>query len=329
MLTAERHEYPDTDALVEDYIARGWTDGLPVIPPTPERVERFLAAAGIEGDEILGSVPTREVVCTAEATAINAVMAGCLPEYFPVVVAAVRAHLNERANCHSTTGTLTGAAHAVIVNGPIRREIELQCADACMGPGFRANATIGRALRLVIRNVCKAIPGGLDRATFSTPLRYSYCFGEDEEATTWTPLHVQRGFAPEDSAVTVQSVVRASGFWDTKSRTAEGVLETIIKSLRFFGVTGDAFVGDDVNVVLVFGVEHRRYLEDQGWSKERIQEYLLPRITAPAEHEQDWPVRVKKPEGILIVAAGGVGMAETWALFPHLASAVTERVVQP
>ena len=180
-LEAERHAFSDYDALLESYYERGWTDGMPVVPPTPEKVEEFLGVAGLAPNDVLGRVPTREVTCTAEQAAINAVMAGCRPDYFPAVVAAVRAHLEEKGNCHSTTGTLSGASQCLIINGPIRGEIGVASQAGCFGPGFRANATIGRALRLVIRNVCRAIPGFLDRASFSTPARYSFCFGEDEE----------------------------------------------------------------------------------------------------------------------------------------------------
>ncbi|MFP8876529.1 MAG: TlpA family protein disulfide reductase, partial [Myxococcota bacterium] len=226
VLNADRHEYPDLDALYDDYVERGWTDGLPVVPPSPEKVARFLASAGLEADEILGEVPTREVVVTAEHAAINAVMAGCRAEYMPVVVAAVRAHLHEKANCHSTTGTLSGAAQIVVVNGPVRRELDVQCEGACFGPGWRANATIGRALRLVIRNVCRAIPGFLDRASFSSPLRYSFCFGENEEASDWQPLHVERGFAASESTVTVHSTMTFMPCVDFTSRSPENVCES-------------------------------------------------------------------------------------------------------
>ncbi len=123
MLTASRHEYADLDDLLDDYHRRGWTDGLPVVPPTPERVEAFLAAGGVDAAGVIGTVPTRDVVVTGEHVAINAVMAGCAPEYMPVVLATVRAHLDEMANCHSTTGTLSGAAQMVVVNGPVRTEL--------------------------------------------------------------------------------------------------------------------------------------------------------------------------------------------------------------
>jgi hypothetical protein len=321
-----RSEWPDEETFREAAHDRGWTDGLPVVPATPERVAACLATVGLAADAVLGAVPTREVTVTAELAAVNAVMAGCLPEHFPVVVAAVRAHLDEHGNCHSTTGTLSGAAHAVIVNGPVCAELGIASGAGCLGPGFRANASIGRALRLVIRNACRAVPGGLDRATFSWPLRYSFCFGEDETVPGWRPLHVQRGHAPDESAVTVHSVMRMISAWDSTSRTPEGVCDSLVAETRVHGMSGDAFLGDGINVVYVVGKEHQRFFVDAGWSKERMQEYLWPRLTAPTAAPRDRWVNLGSPANILIVGAGGAGMAETWILFPHLAWAVTRPV---
>jgi hypothetical protein len=323
VLRAERHEYGSYDALLEDYYARGWTDGLPVVAPTPEKVADFLGAAGLQGDAVLGEVPTREVTVTAEHAAINAVMAGCRPEYMPVVAAAVRAHLHEKGNCHSTTGTLSGAAQAVIVNGPVRGKIGVECGAGCFGPGFRANATIGRALRLVVRNACRAVPGVLDRASFSNAMRYSFCFGENEEESPWQPLHVERGLAREQSAVTVASVFYLQSAMDFASRTPEALLESILAVLRRQGVASDRWLGDGTNVVLVVGPEHMRYFAEAGWSKDDMRAYLWSRFFENGENV----VGLGRPEGLLIVAAGGPGMAETWILFPHLAWAITERVV--
>jgi hypothetical protein len=325
-LTAPQHEYADYDALLEDYYERGWTDGLPVVPPSPEKVEHFLAVAGLGPDDVLGTVPTREVIVTAEHAAINAVMAGCRPEYFPVVVAALRAHLDEMGNCHSTTGTLSGAIQVIVVNGPIRHQIGIASGQACFGPGFRANATIGRALRLVIRNVCRAIPGFLDRASFSSPMRYSFCFGENEEASNWRPLHVQRGFAPDQSTATVHSMMRFASATDYTSRTPEAVLDTIVANLRYYGVSGDPWLGDKHNIMLVLGTEHHRYFIEGDWSKEQMQEYLWPRITQPTTGPTDRMVNMGHPENILIVAAGGAGMGETWMFLPHLALAITRQI---
>ena len=326
ILRAERHEYTDPAALVDDYHERGWTDGLPVVPPTPELVEDFLDAAGLDSDHEIGAVPTREVTVTAEHVAINAVMAGCRRDYMPVVAAAVRAHLREKGNCHSTTGTLSGAAQAVIINGPVRHELDVACTSGCFGPGFRANATIGRALRLVIRNVCRSVPGFLDRASFSTPARYSFCFGEDEEGSDWLPLSVERGVPAGTSAVTVHSLMTLTSALDLTSRTPEGILDSIVRELRARGTAGDQWLGDDTNVVLVVGPEHRRFLVDAGWSKTDVRSYLWERATAATDRGPS-PVRIGKPEGLLVVAAGGPGMAETWLLLPHLALAITEPVV--
>jgi hypothetical protein len=322
-LHAPRHEYRDYSELLDDYYERGWTDGLPVVPPTPALVDEFLAVAELAPEVVIGEVPTRAVVVTAEHVAINAVMAGCRSEYMPVVVAAVRAHLREKGNCHSVTGTLSGAAQAVVVNGPARLRLDVNSKAGCFGPGWRANATIGRALRLVIRNVCRAVPNFLDRATYSTPARYSFCFGEDEEGSSpWVPMSVERGIPAGVSAVTVHSVMTMSSALDLTSRSAEGVLDSIAAHIRTRGVATDEWLGIDNTVMLVMGPEHRRFLIDAGWSKDDARNYLFPILK-----EGERPVRIGKPEGILIVGAGGPGMSETWVLFPHLAWAITEPVV--
>jgi len=325
-LQAPRHEYRDYADLLEDYYERGWTDGLPVVPPTPDLVDEFLAAAGLEPGAIVGTVPTREVTVTAEHVAINAVMAGCRSDYMPVVVAAVRAHLHEKGNCHSTTGTLSGAAQVVVINGPARTRLDVNCTAGCFGPGWRANATIGRALRLVIRDVCRAVPNFLDRGTFSTPARYSFCFGEDEEGSPWLPLSVERGIPAGTSAVTVHSLMMMAPSTDFVSRTPEGILDSLARSIRQRGTAGDVWLGDDTNVMVVMGPEHRRYLVEAGWSKADARAYLWPRLKADPQPGEG-QVKLGKPEGLLLVAAGGPGMAESWILFPHLAWAITEPVV--
>jgi len=327
-LNADQHTFSDYSSLIEAYHERGWTDGLPVVPPTEANVRSFLDHTGLAPDDILGGVPTREVTCTAEHAAINAVMAGCKPEYFPVVVAAVRAHLEEKGNCHSTTGTLSGASQCLIINGPIRQELDVASRAGCFGPGFRANATIGRALRLIIRNVCRAIPGFLDRASFSTPARYSFCFGEDEEESPWTPLHVERGFPAETSTATVHAVMTMVAASDSRSRNPEGVMDSIVKEARLRGAGGDKWLGDELNIVLVVGPEHRRYFAESGMSKSQMRDYLWPRMTKKSGNGER-RLKLGKPDNILIVSAGGPGMAETWLLLPHLALAITKQVDLP
>jgi hypothetical protein len=316
----------DTDAAaVEDYFELGLTDGLPVIPPTVERVSQFLAVAGLAPDEVLGEVPTRRVVVTADKVAANAVMAGCRPEYFPTVLAAVRGLLSTKGNAHSTTASLAGPAHAVIVNGPVRGEIGVASGQACFGPGFRANATIGRALRLVIRNAVRSVPGELDRATFSSPLRYSLCFGEDEEASDWTPLHVQRGFDPADSVVTLQSVTRLADVVENDP-TPEGILGAIVDRARSYGMGRDEWCGDDRGVVVVIGLEHRQRLVRGGWDKPAIAEYLWSRCNAPAVSRYDNRVTLAGPDNVLVVTAGGPGIPVSWLILPHLSNPISQRI---
>ena len=324
-LTSATFTHEDYAHAVEAYYDAGYTDGLPVIPPTAEAVEAMLAAAGLHGPEVLGEVPTRNVVVTAEKTAVNAVMAGCLPEYFPVVVASVRALLQPLANCHSTTATLVGAAHALIVNGPVRDQLGIVSGQACMGPGFRPNATMGRALRLVIRNVCRTVPGVLDRASFSWPLRYSFCFGENEESSDWTPLHVLHGYHRDDSVVTVMSVydLRKAG---EVSPEPDVILEKISETARLHWFPVDEFVGDARGIVVVIGAEHQRRLLDGGWTKEAVQARLFERMTRPTTGKYNLHVSLATPANVLVVAAGGPGVPETEVLMPHLAAPTHEKI---
>jgi len=324
-LSSSTLDHDGWSEAVETYIDNGWTDGLPVIPPTPDAVSGMLAAGGLSGTDVLGTIPTRSISVSAEKVAINAVMAGCKPEYFGVVVAAVKALLQPIGNAHSTTATLAGSAHAVIVNGPIRRQIGLECGQACLGPGFRANATIGRALRLVIRNVFRTVPGVLDRASFSWPLRYSFCFGENEEFSDWTPAHVLMGYRPEDSVVTVMSVLRFLQATEFEPEP-DAILSTIAETARLYGMPVDAFVGDRRGIVVIVGPEHHRRLLDDGWTKQAVQSRLFEQMTQPEAGKWDKQVIMASPDNIVIVAAGGPGLAQSQLIMPHLAAPTHERI---
>lgn len=343
-LTQPQEDYASYGALLEAYHASGWTDGLPIVPPTPEKTVEFLKVVGLAPRDVVGTVPTRELTVSAEQLAINAVMAGCRPEYMPVVLAAARAHLSPKGNCHSTTATLAGAVHLVLVNGPVRNELGILCREGCFGAGSRANATIGRALRLMIRNACHAVPGFVDRATFSHPGRYSACFGEDEEGgmrdegAPWLPLHVERGFAPETNVVTVYALTDYYAYRDTGRATPESLLDGLIRSARSRPISEDEHAGEDRAVLFVFCPEHRDFLIRSGWSKQRVREYLFPRLVAPHTHgagiEDTWgmvPMAgvgesrfcIPREQGILIVGAGGRGQSASWIFYPHLAAAVS------
>jgi hypothetical protein len=333
-LRAEQHRYPDYHALLEDYFQRGWTDGLPIVPPTPGLVSRFLEAAGMRGDEVLGEVSTRDITVTAEHAAINAVMAGCRPEYMPVVLAAARMMMQPDANAHCVTASLTGAAQVLIINGPLRQQLDVNCDLGCFGPGWRANATIGRALRLFIRNACNAVPGSLDRAAFSQPARYSFCFGENEDASPWLPLHVERGFRAEQSTVSLWSTltpleIRVSP--PEPQKILDALYDTIVHQhglwIRHYGV------GDHCDLILVLCKEHAECLAAAGWTKQTVRQHLwdrllTTRVPPPDANSQD-TMRLGTPEDIHLVVAGGYGYFVSWMLTPHCGLLLTSSIEQP
>ncbi|HUJ75183.1 MAG TPA: hypothetical protein VL359_10010, partial [bacterium] len=193
----------DAQALIEAYYARGWTDGLPVVPPSEAAVGDMLAAVGLKGREVVGEVAARHAVVTADKVAINAVLAGCLPEYMPVVLAAVKALCHPDYGYHGPATSTGGSSAVVIVNGPVAARLGINAQDNVFGQGWRANATIGRAVRLVMMNVLNTRPGVLDRSTLGSPGKYAFCFAENEAESPWEPLHVERGFKREESTVTL------------------------------------------------------------------------------------------------------------------------------
>jgi hypothetical protein len=191
-----------TEAAVffAEALKRGWSDGLPVLPPTRTAVNAMIAAGGLDQDFNFGVIPPLNGVATIEKIAANAVMAGCLPEYFPLVVAAVKGVLNPGFNLDGVQTTTGNVAPVIIVNGPCRKNLEINCGANVLGQGWRANATIGRALRMVMTNIGGATPGLFDKSTVGQPAKYSFCFGENEEESPWEPLHVERGLGASTSA---------------------------------------------------------------------------------------------------------------------------------
>ncbi|HJQ60694.1 MAG TPA: UGSC family (seleno)protein, partial [Vineibacter sp.] len=189
-------DIPDLDAEAwnEFALEQGWGDGMPLALPTEAAVAKFVAVC--RGDnQPFAAVSPRQVVPTLQSLAANAVMAGCKPAYFPVVLAALRGVLNPDYNLHGTLATTHPCAPMVLVSGPMRKSLDINCGSNCFGQGWRANATIGRALQLILLNVGGAKPGEMDRATHGSPAKFAYCFGENEEESPWTPFHVRRGFA--------------------------------------------------------------------------------------------------------------------------------------
>ena len=202
-LQSQRIETADADAANDLFRQNGWTDGLPIVPPTEERVRACLAAAGLAPDTVVGVEPVRALALTAEKVAINAVMAGCRPEYLPVVLAAVEAMCDEAYLLHGSSASTGGSAPLIIVNGPVRHALGMHSTHNALANGSSANATIGRAIRLLLITMLGCVPGEMDKSTLGHPGKFTFCIAEDEEDSPWTPLAQERGVPPDASAVTV------------------------------------------------------------------------------------------------------------------------------
>jgi hypothetical protein len=314
-LTSRRYTLDDAGDAVEFCHQKGWTDGLPVIPPTPDRVHAMLEAVRLDPKHEVATIAHRAVAITAEKVAINAVLAGCRPEYLPVVLAAIEGIADPAWSYHGPGTSTGGAAVLMVVNGPIAQELDINAGDNLFGPGWRANATIGRAVRLIMRNVCGSRPGTLDRGTLGHPGRLSYVIAENEAVSPWPPLHVERGFRAEQSAVTVLAAEAPHQFYNQLSNTAEGILTTLCDDMRISGNV----VGQPQYLVILAG-EHMRTIATDGWTKAQIRQYIFDRtrsslahlkqthrlagVVQPGDEARLRPL-VESPEDVLVVAAGG------------------------
>lgn len=315
-LSSSRIEVADPLAAIETYFEKGWTDGLPVIPPTEERIWAMLDAMGRQPQDILRDIPARARKITAEKLAINAVMGGCLPAYAPVLLAAAEAICDPVFSVHGPTASTSGMGILTIVNGPIASQIDLNARENLFGPGWRANATIGRALRLLLRNVCGAVPGVLDRSCFGHPGKFTYCIAEDEALSPWTPLHAERGVPRKESAVTLFAGESPHQVANQSASDPEAILNSIADVMA----SGGRLSLSGQQYVVIIGGQHRRYLTDRGWTKKDVRLWLqehavrsgeelaragrLPAPESPAEAARKYPA-VADPEDILLVAAGG------------------------
>ena len=279
-------EIDETDDLIEVCYENGWTDGLPVVPPTPERVERMLSATDRDPDELIAAVPPKWGRATVEKVAINAVMAGCKPAYLPLILTAVEAMTAEQFNLHGVQVTTSHVGPMLVVNGPIRKQLEINDGFNLFGQGWRANATIGRTLRLICTNIGGALPGELDRAAFGHAGKYTCCIAEKEEVSSWAPLHVERGFQADDSTVTVFAAAGPQTVNDHGSNTAAGILNTIAQNIAAPGNSSG-------ETLLVIGVEHAKTISEDGFSRADIRQYI-------ADTTQQYAA-----EDLLLMVAGG------------------------
>ena len=269
------------DDIDEFMFDQGFSDGLPLVAPTPERVLRMLSGTARDAQDIVAVVPPSMAPVTVEKIAINAVMAGCKPEYLPVVIAAVEAVCTDEFNIHGVNATTMGASPVLVVNGPIRQRIGMNMKQAALGNGNRANATIGRAVRLVVRNVGGARPGGTDRSTLSSPMKFTMCFAEWEEGSPWEPLHVERGFQREDSVVTAFAMTSGPvQIVDQESRGPDQIAGTL--GLGLEGVFLSKIHRMPVDALLVVCPEHARTLTSEGdYSKARLRDRIQAVTTRP------------------------------------------------
>ena len=276
-LRARKIEIAPADDVHEFLFDQGFTDGLPVVPPTPERVLRMLGGSQRDSQEVIAEIPPNYAPATVEKIAINAVLAGCRPEYLPVVIATIQAICNKTFNIHGVNATTMGASPVMIVNGPIRERIGMNMRLGVLGQGSRANAAIGRAVRLAVRNIGGAKPGGTERSTLGNPMKFTMCFPEWEERSPWAPLHVERGFAAEDSVVTVFAMSSGPSLCvDQSSRTGRQLAGSFGLSMEAAHHVRAHHAGD---ALLVISPEHVDTLKRDGFTKDDIREQIQ-KVTA-------------------------------------------------
>lgn len=324
--TSEIIDVDDADlaAWNDTAIELGWSDGMPLLPPTETAVKKFLESC--RGDnEPFGPISPRQVTPTLQSLAANAVMAGCKPEYFPVVLSALRGVLAEEYNLHGTLATTHPCAPMIMVNGPLRTELEINCGSNCFGQGWRANATIGRALGLILMNVGGAKPGVMDRSTQGSPAKYTFCFGENQEESPWEPFHVRRGFSADDSVVTVMAGEPPHNINDHASTSGKAILTTVMSVMAQSGANTVYGKGP---CVLVFGPEHAATLHRDKWTPDTIKEYLweharIPVANVSPENQAMYAETGRVPingaytigrttDDIHVAVAGGAGKHSSW-----------------
>jgi hypothetical protein len=322
--TDERSLVLDVEDVQEEFFARGWTDGLPVVPPTPERVAAMLEVVqAADPDVLIGFVPARNAGVSIEKAAANAVMAGCRPEYFPVVVAALEAMLDPEFNLHTVLTSTGGAAICTIVSGPLAAEIGMNSRHNVLGQGNRANATIGRALRLIAMNVLGAKPGGSDAASLGHPGKYTFCLAEASPPAPWFPLNVRLGYDAGDTTVTLLGVEGPHQFAQQLTGSTELVLRSFARSIRHpaWFATGKGGRG-----VLVLGPEHAGFCIADGWAQAQVAEFVWREARISPEELLAAGIQLEQgsahdmtpgddgklpsiatPDDVLVLTAGGEG----------------------
>lgn len=310
------YEVADAFEANELFQRNGWTDGLPIVPPTEAGVLRFLRAAGLEHDAVVGVEPVRRRRITAEKVAIAALMAGCLPEYMPVVVAVFHAMCEPEFGLHGSTASTGGSAPFIVVNGPIRTALGMNATHNVLGNACRANASIGRSIRLLLINVLGGIPGQLDRSTLGHPGKFTFCIAEDEDDSPWPGLAQERGVPEGTSAVTVMSVESPHQIMNEWTHDPKELLDTYAAAIRANMLTYSIWEG---NYAVVVPKQHRQTFTAAGWGKREIREYIYETAqvkraewravgkaaVAGLKDEERTYRALRSPDDLLVIAAGG------------------------
>ena len=315
-LSSAAYEVADAFEANELYQRNGWTDGLPIVPPTETLVRAFLDSATLAPDQVIGVEPVRRRRITAEKIAIAAVMAGCLPEHMPVVAGIVKAMCDPAFGLHGSTASTGGSAPFVVVNGPIRLSLGMNSTHNALANASRANAAIGRSVRLFILNVLGGVPGQLDRSTLGHPGKFTFCVAEDEEDSAWTPLSVERGVAEGASAVTVMAAESPHQIMNEWTHDPREILDTYAAAVRANMLTYSIWEG---NYAVVVPKQHRQIFNAAGWSKQQIRDYMFEacrvarrewrgvgKAAVAGRKDEDRVYRaLRTPDDLLVVAAGG------------------------
>ncbi|MDE3074193.1 MAG: hypothetical protein KGJ86_02075 [Chloroflexota bacterium] len=324
-MAAEMIEVEDSLEQINDYFYKqGWTDGLPVVPPTEPRVNAMLAYTDRDPDDLMGLIGPRWGKATVRKLAVNAVMAGCLPRFFPIVIAAVEAMLEPDFNLAGIQATTNPAAPLLILNGPIRHELEVNAGGNVFGQGWRSNATLGRAIRLILLNIGGGEPVTVDKATFGQPGKYTYCIAENEERSPWPSFSVERGFTSQASTVTVVGAAAPHNIIVMGSQSGEDVLSTLADAMTAAG--NNLLFFATVTPVVAICPEYAALVARDGFSKDEAKRYLYEHARVPLDRftpgqrqiVSSWKEHclvdggsvlkvVERPEDILLLVAGGAG----------------------
>jgi hypothetical protein len=336
--TSEKVTVDDSIEAVNNlYIEKGWSDGLPIIPPTQQNVEKMLMGTKRDPAEVLSKMPPGWGEATIEKVAINAVMAGCLPEYLPVIITAVEAMCDEKFRLGEIQPTTHPVAPLLIVNGPIAKKLDINGKAGAFGPCWRANATIGRAIRLILMNIGGAYPGKLDLATQGQPCKFTYCIAENEEESPWEPLHVEKGFAASDNVLTVVACENPHNINEHIGISGEEILTSICNALMNTGTNNVLF--QDGTPVLAVCPEHAAVIAAAGFSKQAVRDYIYEHSKMPVsrfyKRQSDkyfpgWADDVLVPickhkEDLIIIVVGGTGKHSSY-LPAFLPPSVTRKI---